>query len=378
MRIGIEGKVLNPRAGGIGRYAINLIRSLLELEGARGEGLELVLFTGPQTSPGSLATLDREYVECRLRLKSSLLRSLLSIPTALARQPVDLFHGLDHVGIPLLSNRTRCVVTIHDVLPLQLPELFPPRHRLVVGAALRWVVARAARIIVPSRAVRDSLAGFFPQAAARLAVIPEGCEERFAPCDDGGKRAVVPHRYGLPERYILFVGTLEPRKNLVNLVRAFERLRASGEREQRLVLAGGRGWRCRPVFRAIRELGLEESVIFPGFVDDADLPELYRGAELFVYPSLHEGFGLPILEAMGCGVPVICSGTSSMPEVAGDAALLVDPHDPQGIAEAMARLLRDAGLRSSLREKGLRRARGFTWQAAAQSTLDLYRATADA
>ena len=173
---------------------------------------------------------------------------------------------------------------------------------------------------------------------------------------------------------MLAVGTLEPRKNLTTLLQAFARLQRIGEIDPALglVLAGARGWLDEPVFRTVRALGLEQVVCFPGFIDDDDLPAVYRGSELFVFASLYEGFGLPLLEAMACGVPVITSNISSMPEVAGDAAMLVDPRDVDGLAAAIAHVLRDEALRDRLRSAGVARARQFTWEMAARQTLDAY------
>ena len=181
-------------------------------------------------------------------------------------------------------------------------------------------------------------------------------------------------RYGLPARYLLAVGTLEPRKNLTTLVRAFARLRDRSEidRAVGLVLAGARGWLDDPIFRTVQSLGLEDAVRFPGFIDDDDLPAVYQGAELVVFPSLYEGFGLPLLEAMACGAPVVASNTSALPEVAGGAAILVDPLDVDGMARAVAGVLGDEALRGRLREDGVARASEFSWETAARRTLDAY------
>ena len=182
-------------------------------------------------------------------------------------------------------------------------------------------------------------------------------------------------RYRLPTRYLLFVGTLEPRKNLTALLHAYAMLRAEWHDEDlKLVVAGRTGWLYQDIFATVKSLGLEEEVIFTGFVDDEDLPHLYWGAQLFVFPSLYEGFGLPILEAMASGVPVVTSNTASMPEVAGDAAMLVDPHDSKAIAEGMGKVLYQGRLRDVLIEKGLARARHFTWESVARRTLELYAA----
>ena len=374
MRIGLDGKILTLRAGGTGRYAINLTRAMLAEAAAHRPDLEFVVLTGPQTS--------REVMEefrgrCEVRFlgaKSSVIRSLTLVPAALRRLRVDVFHGMDHVGIPLVGRSCRYVVTVHDVIPLILPETFTPRHRLVVRMALARVRRQADRVLVPSRAVKRDVVQRVGYPEGRVVVTPEGCEPRFRPVRSERILRDVAARYGLPPRYVLAVGTLEPRKNLTTLLEAFARLRRDGEvdADLRLVLAGARGWLDEPIFATVRSLGLEEAVRFTGFVDDDDLPAVYSGAALFVFPSLHEGFGLPLLEAMACGVPVVTSNISSMPEVAGDAAVLVDPRDEQSLAAAIARLLRDEALRDRLREAGIARARQFSWEATARRTLDAY------
>jgi glycosyltransferase involved in cell wall biosynthesis len=192
---------------------------------------------------------------------------------------------------------------------------------------------------------------------------------------DPDRCLMVRERYGLPAQYLLFVGTLEPRKNLTTLLHAYALLRAEGLGDGlKLVIAGRAGWLYADIFATVKTLALEGEVIFSGFVADEDLPDLYRGARLFVFPSLYEGFGLPILEAMASGIPVITSTTASMPEVAGDAAILVDPHDPKAVAEGMARVLAGDQVRQTLIQRGLRRAQQFAWDSVARTTLDVYMA----
>ncbi len=374
MRIGLDGKILTLRAGGTGRYAINLTRAMLAEAAAHRPDLDFVIFTGPQTSRDVMAEFQGAYDECFLGARSSVIRSLTLVPAALRRLGIDVFHGMDHVGIPLVGRTGKYVVTVHDVIPLILPETFTPRHRMVVRMALARVRRKAHRVLVPSRAVKRDVVRLLNLAEGRVTVTPEGCEPRFRPVEAGAALRAVAARYGLPPRYVLAVGTLEPRKNLTTLLRAFARLRRAGDVDPalRLVLAGARGWLDEPVFDAVRSLGLEDDVRFPGFIDDDDLPAVYGGAALFVFPSLYEGFGLPLLEAMACGVPVVTSNVSSMPEVAGDAALLVDPRDVDGLAAAIARVLRDGALRDRLRGAGIARARRFSWTVTARQTLDAY------
>ena len=374
MRIGLDGKILTLRAGGTGRYAINLTRAMLAEAAARRPDLEFVVFTGPQTSREVMEEFRGRCDECFLGAKSSVIRSLTLVPAALRRLRVDIFHGMDHVGIPLVGRSGKYVVTVHDVIPLILPETFTPRHRLVVRLALARVRRKADLIVVPSHAVKRDVVGRVGVPEGRVVVTPEGCEPRFRPVRSETALSEVAARYDLPPRYVLAVGTLEPRKNLTTLLQVFARLRRDGgvDPELRLVLAGARGWLDEPIFRTVRSLGLEDAVRFPGFIDDDDLPAVYSGAALFAFPSLYEGFGLPLLEAMACGVPVVTSNISSMPEVAGDAAVLVDPRDADGLAAAIARVLRDEGLRDRLRTAGIARAREFSWEATARRTLDAY------
>ena len=370
VRIGLDGKVLTLRAGGIGRYAINLTRAMLAEAAARRPDLEFVIFTGPQTSREVMDEFREQCEECFLGAKSSVIRSLALVPAALRRLRIDIFHGMDHVGIPFVGRTGRYVVTVHDLIALILPETFTPRHRFIVRTALAAVRRRADLVIVPSRAVERDVVLRLGVPADRVMVTPEGCEPRFRPTPSADVLA----RYGLPSRYVLAVGTLEPRKNLTTLLQAFARLQRGAEIDPalRLVLAGARGWLDEPIYETVRSLGLDPVVHFPGFIDDEDLPAVYSGAALFVFASRHEGFGLPLLEAMACGVPVVTSNVSAMPEVSGDAAMLVDPCDVDGLAAAIARLLRDDALRGRLRSAGIARARQFPWEATARRTLDAY------
>jgi len=376
LRIGIDAKVLMSRTSGIGRYAINLVRSLLMALPERHHAIEIVLFTGPQTSRSVLETFSGPYHEHFCAARSSLLRSLFSLPRGIVQQSVNVFHGLDHVGLPLFFKRGAYVITVHDVIPLLFPQLFTVKHRCVVRAGFARVAKQADMVIVPSSAVQHDVQQQLRIDEDRVVVIPEGCEPRFRPLTDPEPLHRVRTKYGLPPLYMLCLSTLEPRKNIPTLLHAFARLRPTlhGEPALHLVVAGARGWREQAIFQTVKSLGLERAVCFPGFIDDEDLPALYGGALLFVFPSLYEGFGLPVLEAMGCGVPVIASNTSALPEVAGEAALLVDPGDVEGMAAAMAAVVDSASLREHLRQKGFVRAQSFSWETTARKTLDLYRA----
>jgi glycosyltransferase involved in cell wall biosynthesis len=379
MRIGFEGKVLTRRIGGIGRYAIHLLEALLSLSSQQHPDLEFVIFTAPQTDREILREVGTETSECFRGIKSTLLRSSVLLPVGVRWERIEVFHGLDQSGIPLFFKAGKYVVTIHDVIPLVLPWAFSARHRLVLATALARIRSQAEMVIVPSTAAAEDVVQFLRVERERIRVIPMGCEPRFQPADEPARAATLRRRYHLPERYILFVGTLEPRKNIHTLLRAFARVIAEMPQDElMLVIAGGNGWGGEDYRSTVDALKLHRHVRFTGFVEDDHLPDLYRGALLFVYPSLYEGFGLPVLEAMACGTPVITSDRASLPEVAGDAALLVDPTRPEALAAAMASILSDSDLRQVLRAKGLARAQAFTWDAVAQQTIAIYRAVGGA
>jgi glycosyltransferase involved in cell wall biosynthesis len=266
-------------------------------------------------------------------------------------------------------------VTIHDVIPLVLPWAFSPKHRWLLTTTLARVRKQAEMLIVPSTAVAEDVVHYLHVERERITVIPMGCAPRFQPSHEPVRVAGIRQRYDLPERYVLFVGTLEPRKNVKTLLQAFAHVIADAPQDGlRLVIAGGEGWGSEDYLATVAALKMDDYVVFTGFVEDDDLPDLYRGALLFVYPSLYEGFGLPVLEAMACGTPVITSNRTSLPEVAGDAALFVDPTQPEMLAAAISSVMYDGELRQALRAKGLARAGAFTWDAVAEHTLALYRA----
>lgn len=276
------------------------------------------------------------------------------------RRPPDVLFVPAHV-LPLWRPR-RTVVTIHDLGYLHFPEAHPPRRRLELHLSTAWNARVATRVIAVSQATKDDLVRHYRVVPDKIAVVHHGVEERFRPTPD----PAAPARYGLPSRYLLYLGTLQPRKNLERLVQAYGRLPGDAPP---LVLAGAKGWYFERIAAAIAALGLENRVLLPGYVADADVPALLTGATALVYPSLYEGFGLPALEALACGTPVLAANTSSLPEVVGAAGLLVDPLDVGAIAAAMQRLLADEALRAALSQQGRERAKGFSWDRCARETL---------
>jgi glycosyltransferase involved in cell wall biosynthesis len=351
-----------------------LVEALLARSGQESEDLELVIFTAPQTDRMVLRETQATICEWFCRVKSTVLRSSIFLPAGAVLDHIDLFHGLDQSGIPFFFKTGKSVVTIHDVIPLVLPWAFPPRHRWVLSLALARVRRQVDVVIVPSAAAAEDVVRYLNIDRQRITIIPMGCDARFHPGMNVARMLELRQRYALPERYILFVGTLEPRKNIALLLQAFSLLVAERpEDDVQLVVAGGQGWGDDRSIATMEVLNLRSRVIFTGFVEDDDLPDLYRGAQIFVYPSLYEGFGLPVVEAMTCGTPVVTSNRSSLPEVVGDAALLINPTRPDDLAAAMSTLLSDGALHEELRRKGLARAKQFTWEAVARQTMEVYR-----
>lgn len=278
----------------------------------------------------------------------------------------DVFIASDFV-LPYLPG-TRTVFILHDLTFALLPQT----HSLLNRVYLQWMTPRflraAAHIVAVSESTRADALRLYGLAPERVHVVYGAAGPEFAPVTEASALAAVRRRYDLPPRFILFVGTLEPRKNLVTLLKAFT---AAQLPEVALVLAGRAGWRTAALRRQLAEAGPQVRAL--GFVPDEDLPALYSLAEAFAFPSLYEGFGLPVLEAMACGAPVLCSEVASLPEVAGDAARLLPPTDARAWAEALQRITTDPALRAELRARGLAQAQRFSWARAARQFRQLYR-----
>lgn len=287
-----------------------------------------------------------------------------ALPEALADAAV--VHATNPAAVPPVRDGQRLVVTVHDLAFERFPELFPRNWRWLYRAGLRTAVKRADAILVPSQSTADDL-------RSRTSVDPTRVHVTLlAPSltTSGDDPADALAQLGVASPYVLSVGTIEPRKNLTRLVRAYRQV--APDVPHALVLAGALGWRADEVETELARPG-PGTIVRAGHVNDGQLDALYRGADAFVYPSLSEGFGLPVLEAMSRGVPTVTSNTSSLPEVAGDAALLIDPTDVSEMAEALARVLTDPALSGDLRARGHARAAMFSWAATARATLDAYR-----
>jgi glycosyltransferase involved in cell wall biosynthesis len=338
------------------------------------EGQNLLAFYNDYSAPPLPLTLSHLPVHT-LPLPTRLWRLLVALSQGLdfgldrLLPECDVFHATEHL-LPRLKA-THTVLTIHDLIFLLFPEYHLPLNKWFLNRFVPIFVRRADAIIAISKCTKGDLIRYYSVPSEKIKVIYEGVDARFQPVTEPDALARVRAIYGLPERFILYVGTIEPRKNLSTLLEAYRLLREEGL-EHRLIIVGRKGWLYRDFFQRLRRLGLEGEVIFPGFVSDEDLPALYSAADLFVFPSLYEGFGLPPLEAMACGTPVIASNSSSLPEVIGDAGIMVDPLDVGGLLRAIELVLRDERMRRGMRARGLKQAAKFSWERAAAMTMEVY------
>ncbi|GAB4257089.1 MAG: glycosyltransferase family 1 protein [Deferrisomatales bacterium] len=375
MKIALTLEHVDGRKTGVGRCAFELARALAR----QAPEHEVVVL-----SPMALDPADRRALEAagRVRVADRSPRWQEGLPpevrvplwtelTLRRRLRAERPEAFLHTGAvwPLVPFRGpgRRLAFVHDLIPLLYPDYFRRRSHWHFRLTRRTNLGAFHGFVVNSEATGRDLQRAYGVDRRAVTVAPLGRDERFAPVADPELRARVRARYGLPGAYLLAAGTLEPRKNLDGLVEAYARCAAA--RELPLVIVGKKGWMYERVFAAVARHGLDDRVLFPGYVADEDLPAVYAQARVFVYPSFYEGFGLPVLEAMACGVPVVTSTTSSLPEVAGDGALLVDPRDVGGLARALDALVGDPARAARLARAGRERAARFTWAETARRTL---------
>lgn len=380
VRIGIDYTSAAHQGAGIGRLTRSLVRALAERDRENQytlliRGRELP-FAPPDVAGRNVAsgiTNDR-FREVRTRIDERWWdriwhRLRLPVPVEWVIGPVDVFHSPDFTLPPTL-RRTRCMVTVHDLSFLRLPECYEPVLFRYLSVEVPRAVRRADWVLADSKSTRCDLIELLRVPAERISVIYPAADPGFHPIQDPDVLSRVQLKYGLPPRFVLSVGTLQPRKNYVRLIQAMARLH---QPEVKLVIVGGKGWLFDEVFTAIQEQGLQEQVLILGFVDETDLPVLYNLAEVFCFPSLYEGFGIPPLEAMACGTPVIAADNSSLPEAVGDAGILIDASSTEELTCALQRLLQNPALRRELVERGRIQVSKFSWDEAAKRLLDIYR-----
>lgn len=366
--IGIDARSMTGSPTGVGRYVSNLVRAMTRID----PEISLRLYvpgrsaddrfpgtTGVQTVPLGMPVVDNVIVWNHLRL-----------PAHLARHRVDLFHGTFYT-LPVLCPAP-AVVTMHDITFALHPEWFTWKARFAFNGFARASARKARHVLTVSECSRADIIAAYDLPESRVTAVPLAPDPGFVAVTDPTRIEDVRKRYDLGTEYLLHVGAITPRRNLGRLLEAFASIRRRAP-HLTLALAGTVEPPSPPIEIELNRKGLAASVRVLGYVRPGDLPVLYSGATGVVYPSLYEGFGLPVLEAMACGVPVLTSSTSCFPEVAADAALLVDPHSTEAIADGLWRMLSDTTLRESLIRKGLARAATYSWDRTARATLDVYR-----
>lgn len=370
--IGLDYTAAYEQGGGIGRYVRELVTALAHIDSTNSYRL-FVAGASSSNLPASIAPNFgwRSTPLSPLFLARLWHRLHVPLPVEAFVGRVPLYHATDFVLPPTLPG-VRTLLTVHDLSFVRVPGAASPGLRAYLDKVVPSSVARADLVLADSEATKEDLLSLYRVSSEKVVVLLSGVSSTFIRYIDPFFVLTIRKKYRLTDRpYILSIGTVQPRKNYSRLIQALALIRNQGL-DLDLVIAGGKGWLEDPIYATIRETHLEDHVHFIGFADDADLPTLYNGAVCFAFPSLYEGFGLPILEAMSCGTPVVTSNISSLPEVAGDATLLIDPYDVEALSNALQRLITDTELRNTLIVKGHIQAKKFTWEKSARHLLQIY------
>ena len=363
MKIGIDARWLG--APGAGRYVSSVLRELQSLDQVN----RYFVYCAPARTN---VTLTNEHWQKRI-FPETHIWGHVQLWLDAAWRHLDVFWATNQLLPWDCGRNVFKILTVHDLVWRLYPETMTRENYLAHRKHFGRSVRQADRIVTGSSSTGQYLGEMFGIRPEKVTVIPYGLDPCFSPYEKMRSARHIARKYEASEDYICTVGTIEPRKDQATLIRAMKILRDRGRLTHQLLIAGGRGWKSEPIYSSVVDCGLSErEVKFLGKIPDEDLPKLYSGAALFAYPSLYEGFGFPLLEAMACGTPVISSDAPAMPEVAGGAAILVPAREPEAFAEALSRVLEDPTLRQGLIEKGLRRAADFRWSEAAQVVLQIF------
>ena len=368
MRVGIDARLMYYSPGGIAEYTKRLVQALARLEGDE----EFVILHSRKDARQDLVDAPRFRRE-KLWTPSHHRLESWTLPLELRRLGLDILHSPDF--IPPTSNSFRSVITVHDLAFLLYPHFLTEESARYYGQ-IDQAVRRADHIIAVSESTKQDTMQLLGVPERKISVIYEAANPIFRQMDREEARRRLSEEFDLPEHFVLFVSTLEPRKNITTLLQAYYQLIDDYKLPHKLVLAGRKGWLFDDVFATVSKLKIEDDCFFLGRVPVEHLLYLYNTADVLVHPAFYEGFGLPPLEAMACGTPVVASNVSALPEVVGDAGLLADPNDVEELEVAMYRMLTDNDLRASSIERGLKRSALFSWERAARETLQVYREVA--
>ncbi len=362
MRIGINADVLDRSFGGISKYTHNLIKNLLRVDKKN----EYVLIHNRKNS-NPLYNLGEEIILPGYPVKDTI-KNLFLYPNLVKKEKLDIIHDTNQVGPFLFKLRAKTVQTIHDLTALKYPHLHKSYVAFGHGFLLPRIIKNVDHFVADSQSTKDDIIKHLHVSENKIDVAYAGIDDSYRVLRNTEK---VLRKYKIDYPFLLHVGVIEPRKNLVRLVRVFNQLRKVNKK-YKLVLVGPRGWKSRKVFETIKKYNLQKHIIFIGKVPEPDLPLFYNSADFSVYSSIYEGFGMPVVEAMACGCPVITSNISSLPEIAGNAAILVNPFSAKSIFSAMQTLIEDESLRKKLSKRGLEQSKKFSWEKCAKQTLNVY------
>ncbi len=371
MKIGLDIRTINEPKSGVGYYVTNLIREFQSIDATN----EYFMISNNHSYESEFRSLGnftnfKTWISNENHIIGDLWESFY-LPHLLSNKNVDVFHGPAFM-IPLRSVGFRTVVTIHDVVAFTRTETVPKKYALYMRILLNQVVRKVDKIIAPSISTKSDLIKYLNTPEEKIHVVYNAVSPQYSPAPPGHDQEEIKRKFGIRNKYILFAGNLEPRKNLTRLMEAFNMALPKLNEEYQLVICGKRGWLYQDILRTYEKFNLNNEIILTNYVTEQDLINLYQSADIFAFPTLYEGFGFPPLEAMGCGVPVITSNVSSLPEIVGDAAVLVNPLDTGEISEAIVTMAHSEALREELKKKGLKRSALFSWKDTARKTLDIY------
>jgi len=368
MKIGINAQILRDAGTGVARYASNVVRALDRIHTRHS----VTVFSGASELAGELShsqlALTSSWIDTAVK---RILWEQLVLPLKTGLCDLDLMYYPDHTA-PLFLKSAKTVLTIHDLAPLAAPETHGWGRRTYKSSTIRRSVARADKIVTVSFSTYRECLRYFDEDPEKFVVIHGGVDPSLKRTTDKKQRSSVRNRFGISKPFILYVGTLESRKNIVRLIEAFALLKKHYGIRHQLVLVGGKGHGYDEILHSRERCQYKENIVLTNYVETEVLPVLYSTADVFVYPSLYEGFGFPPLEAMACGCPAVVSNATSLPEVVGDAALQVDPLDVEGLASALASVLTKRSLSQELVRKGFERVKMFSWDRTAKELMNVF------
>lgn len=370
--IGIDYTPAYEQGGGIGRLTRDLITALAHLDTETDYRLFVSgakkIDLPPPPAPNFQWKTTRINPKWLARIWH---RTGLPLPVETFVGGVDLFHATDFTLPPSLSN-TKTIVTVHDMSYVRVPDAASPKLKAYLDSVVPRSARRASHVIADSQATKDDLMEFYKLPDEKISVLLSGIDKRYQKITNDVSLMTIRSIYNIPSQpYLFTIGTIQPRKNYSRVIRALKIIRDRGS-DLHLVIAGGKGWLEDEMYETLAETGMQDVVHLIGFAEDDHIAGLYSGAECTVIPSLYEGFGFPVLESMACGTPVVTSNVSSLPEVAGDAAIMVDPYDVEAIADAIERILDDTELRQILIQRGFEQSKKFTWENSARQLQKIY------